>query len=105
MESNVRHDRFRSGSARGRLARRRGFASACAEDASSSCLNEMDMKMNRAQQFLIGVVVVHAAVTGLHAVAHTRIDVLATVEQSVFIGTVIILAPLIAAVGQLMRRD
>jgi hypothetical protein len=65
----------------------------------------MGMKMNRAQRFLIGVVVIHAAVTAVHAVAHTRIDVPATMEQSVFIGAVIILAPLIAAVGQLMRRD
>jgi hypothetical protein len=64
----------------------------------------MGMKMNRAQQLLIGVVVIHAVVTGLHAVAHTRIDVSATAEQSVFIGAVIIVAPLIAAVGQLMRR-
>jgi hypothetical protein len=54
--------------------------------------------MPKIQWLLIGIVVAHAIVTVLHGLAHERIQVFATPEQNLFIGSVIVLAPLVGAI-------
>jgi hypothetical protein len=54
--------------------------------------------MSKIQWLLVGIVVLHAIVNVLHGAAHQQIQVFATPEQSVFIGSVIVMAPLIGAV-------
>lgn len=60
---------------------------------------------SKVQRAVVGIVLIHVLVTILHGLAHGAIDVSATPEQSMFIGVVIILAPLVAVLCQLVGRS
>ncbi|HEY9672489.1 MAG TPA: hypothetical protein V6D11_13665 [Waterburya sp.] len=52
----------------------------------------------KAAQYGTTIVIIHALINGLHGLAHVEIPVSLSLLQSLFVGIVIFLAPIIAAV-------